>query len=75
MLGEVGSTVRLFGLESVWAVWLALQAWKLDSTARAERVPVVVRVATVEDVLRGRLARGEISERELEDELYALRDS
>ncbi len=54
---------------------LALLAWVLTGMSRREEQPVLARVSTVEDVLRGRLAHGEISAREFEYVLQQLRDS
>ncbi len=75
MMDGMGSMVSLFGLAGMWAVLLALLAWALDRMVRPEERTVVVRAATAEDVLRERLACGEISAREFEDALRSLRDS
>ncbi len=81
MMGGIDSMMSGSGMAGMWILWflgialLALLAWMLTGMSRREEQPVLARVSTVEDVLRGRLARGEISAREFEYALQQLRDS
>ncbi len=55
-------------------VLLALMAWTtVGASSRSQ--PVTAKVRTAEEVLRGRLERGEISTREFEHAMRQLRDS
>lgn len=54
---------------------LALLAWALAGMLRRGARPVRVRSVRAEHALRERLARGEISAREFEDELRRSRSS
>lgn len=81
MMGAIGSVTSGLGTAGMWApllfgaALLALLARTLVGALRREERPVPVRTITAEDVLRERLARGEISEHEFEDALRVLRDS
>ena len=81
MMGGMGSIMSGFGMAGIWillllgTVLLALLLWTMAGAFRREERPVAVVGATFEDVLRGRLERGEISAREFEDALRQLRDS
>ncbi|MGB3681315.1 MAG: hypothetical protein WA990_02395 [Rubrobacteraceae bacterium] len=57
-----------------WRSWSGRRPGRRGATRREER-PVAVVVSVFEDLLRERLARGEISGREFEYALRQLRDS
>lgn len=69
------STMGMWILLLSWPVLLAFLVWAPVKELRREGRPVVVMSATVVDVLRERLERGEISSSEFEDALCMLRDS
>lgn len=81
MLSGIEGEVASLGMAGVWVPLLLLAGLLLllartpVGESRREERPVAVRTTTIEDVLRGRLARGEISPREFEDALRVLRDS
>ncbi len=81
MTGGMGSAMSGFGMVNMWTplllgiAFLALLVWAFAEALRREERPVIVRNTTFEDVLRGRLDRGEISAREFEEALRQLRDS
>ena len=81
MMGGIGSMMGGFGMAGIWVplllatVLLVLLVWTTSGEFRREERPAVVVSATFEDVLRGRLERGEVSAHEFEHALRQLRDS
>ena len=81
MMDEMGRMMSGSGMAAVWILWvlgialLAHLASMLTGMSRRAEQPVLARVSTVEDVLRGQLERGEISVREFECMMRQLRDS